>query len=113
MIVRFYPDGPKGENKMATINTNGASLIQGRINVGKGKIYPGSKIKCNLEDVTDDFDLDDFDFPELDTEEDEEIYDLDEHDFAEPPANVNLGGGKYIPGNVNTKGKDFVGRNSS
>lgn len=98
---------------MTTINTNGASLIQGRINVGKGKIYPGSKIKCNLEDVTEDFDLDEFDFTELDAEEDEEIFDLDEHDFAEPPANVNLGGGKYIPGNINTKGKTFVGRNSS
>lgn len=98
---------------MTTINTNGVAFIGGTINTGKGKFYPVDKIECNLEDVTDDFDLDDFDFPELDTEEDEEIYDLDEHDFAEPPANVNLGGGKYIPGNINTKGKTFVGRNSS
>ena len=111
MIVRFYPDGPKGENKMATINTNGAAFVSGTINTGKGKFYPVDKIECNLEDVTEDFDLDDF--TELDAEEDEEIYDLDEHDFVEPPANVNLGGGKYIPGNINTKGKTFVGRNSS
>jgi len=100
---------------MATINTNGAALIGGKINTGKGKFYPVDLITVegNLEDVTEDFDLDEFDFTELDAEEDEEIYDLDEHDFAEPPANVNLGGGRFIPGNVNTKGKDFVGRNSS
>ena len=96
---------------MATINTNGRDFIVGKVNVGTGKVYPVDKIECNLEDVTDDFDLDDF--TELDAEEDEEIYDLDEHDFAEPPANVNLGGGRFIPGNVNTKGKTFVGRNSS
>ena len=98
---------------MTTINTNGVAFIGGTINIETGKSYPVDKIECNLEDVTDDFDLDDFDFPELDTEEDEEIYDLDEHDFAEPPANVILGGGRFIHDNVNTKGKDFVGRNSS
>jgi len=98
----------KGENKMTTINTNGVAFIGGTINTGKGKFYPVDKIECNLEDGTDDFD-----FTELDTDEDEEIYDLDEHDFVKPPANVNLGGGRFIPGNVNTKGKDFVGRNST
>lgn len=93
---------------MATINTNGVAFVGGTINTGKGKYYPVDKIEYNLEDVTEDFD-----FTELDAEEDEEIYDLDEHDFVEPPANVNLGGGRFIHDNVNTKGKDFVGRNSS
>lgn len=98
---------------MATINTNGAAFIAGKINTGKGKFYPldAFTVEGNLEDVTEDFDLDEF--TELDAEEDEEIYDLDEHDFVEPPANVNLGGGRFIHDNVNTKGKDFVGRNSS
>ena len=110
MVVRFYPDGPKGENKMATINTNGAAFVSGTINTGKGKFYPTdvSKVKCNLEGVTKEFDLSEFEF-----DGEEEVYDLDEHDFVEPPPNVNTGGGKYIPGNVNTKGKTFVGRNSS
>ena len=101
----------KGENKMAKINTNGTAFIGGKVNTGTGKFYPVDKIECNLEDVTEDFDLDEFNFTELDVEE--EIYDLDEHDFAEPPANVILGGGRFIHDNVNTKGKTFVGRNSS
>lgn len=93
---------------MTTINTNGVAFIGGTINTGKGKFYPVDKIECNLEDVTEEFDAD----ANVDVEE-EEVYDLDEHDFAEPPANVNTGGGRFIPGNVNTKGKDFVGRNST
>lgn len=90
---------------MAKINTNGTAFIGGKVNTGTGKFYPVDKIEYNLEDVTEDFDLDEFDI-------EEEVYDLDEHDSVEPPANVNTGGGKYIPGNVSTKGKTFVGRDS-
>lgn len=91
---------------MQTTNTHGEAFIVGKVSTGKGKFIKRDKIvvEANLEDITDleedfDFDLDEF----------EEDFDLDELEEAEAPPNVNTGGGKYIPGNVNTKGKDFVG----
>ena len=96
---------------MKTINTNGEAFIVGKVNTGGGKFIKRDKIsfKANLEDITE---------PNIDIgiefeEEAVEDFDLDElaeTDLTKLPPNVSLGGGKFIPDNINTKGKDFVGR---
>jgi len=98
---------------MKIINTNGEAFIGGKVNTGGGKFIKGDKIifEADLEDVTE---------TDNDIETDEELFqedfdfdfDLDEvaeTDLTKLPPNVNLGGGKFISGNLNTKGKDFVG----
>lgn len=95
---------------MKTINTHGEAYIVGKVNTGGGKFIKGDKISFegNLEDITEpEVDI------EVEVEEEEDFdFDLDELEEGIAPSNVNTGGGKYIPGNVNTKGKDFVGRES-
>lgn len=96
---------------MKTINTHGEAYIAGKVNTGTGKFIKGDKISFegNLEDITEPEPEVDFEF---EVEEEDFDFDLDELEEGVAPSNVNTGGGKYIPGNVNTKGKDFVGRKS-
>lgn len=94
---------------MKIINTKGEAFIAGKVNTGGGKFIKGDKItfETKLDDITlldDDIEVEEVFF------EDEEDFDLDELEDAVAPPNVNTGGGKFIPGKVNTKGKNFVGR---
>lgn len=100
------------------MDTNGKAFVGGKVNVG-GNFYAEDKVvvekpvvnvlELSLEEL-----IETLRFLQMEPKTvDNETYVIPEDKIATPPPHINTGGGKYVKGNINTGGKDFVGRKSS
>ena len=104
------------------MNTNGKAFIGGKVNVD-GKFYEEDKVavekpvvnvqELSVEELIETL-IETLRFLQMEPKiVDNETYVIPEDKITTPPPHINTGGGKYVKGNINTGGKDFVGRKPS